>query len=210
LKPQGPESSKQPNLFGQGVKTMKAAIYARVSRTDQKTLPMQIQTLKRYAKSRGWGVVLEVTDTASGASDRPRRDEILSAARRRDIDAVLVWKLDRWGRSLIDLMSSLRELTELGVGFVSMTEALDLTTTTGRAMSGMLAIFADYEREILRERVRMGMAQARLVGRMPGRPKTAALKSAEVRRLRSEGRSPSEIARRLGISRTSVRRLLAV
>lgn len=188
---------------------MKAAIYARVSKQDQKTLPMQIDTMKRYAKSRGWRVVIEVRDTASGASDRPRRDEILRAARRRDIDAVLVWKLDRWGRSLVDLMATLRELTELGVGFVSVTEALDLTTTTGRAMSGMLAIFADYEREILRERVKMGMAQARLAGRMPGRPQTAALKSADVRRLKADGISPSEIARRLGISRTSVRRFLA-
>jgi len=186
----------------------KAAIYARVSRQDQKTLPMQIQTLKRYAKDRGWRVLIEIRDTASGASDRPRRDEILRAARRREIDAVLVWKLDRWGRSLIDLMASLRELTELGVGFVSVTEALDLTTTTGRAMSGMLAIFADYEREILRERVKMGMAQARLLGRMPGRPLTAALKADEIRSLSAGGNSQSEIARQLGIGRTSVRRLL--
>ena len=169
---------------------------------------MQIQTLKRYAKDRGWSVVIEIKDTASGASDRPRRDEILRAARKRDIDAVLVWKLDRWGRSLIDLMATLRELTELGVGFVSVTEALDLTTTTGRAMSGMLAIFADYEREILRERVKMGMAQARLLGRMPGRPLTAALMVDEIRSLSAGGNSQSEIARQLGIGRTSVRHLL--
>jgi DNA invertase Pin-like site-specific DNA recombinase len=186
----------------------KAAIYARVSTQDQRTLPMQIQTLKRYAKDRGWKVVIEIRDTASGAIDRPRRDEILRAARKREIDTVLVWKLDRWGRSLIDLMASLRELTELGVGFVSVTEALDLTTSTGRAMSGMLAIFADYEREILRERVKMGMAAARLAGRNPGRPMTAALKADEIRTLSAGGNNPSEIARSLGISRTSVRRAL--
>ena len=186
-----------------------AAIYARVSRQDQKTLPMQIQTLRKYAKSRGWRVVMEDRDTASGASDRPRRDEILRAARQREIDAVLVWKLDRWGRSLIDLMATLRELTELGVGFVSITEALDLTTTTGRAMSGMLAIFADYEREILRERVKMGMAQARLAGRVPGRPPTVAHRADEIRDLRVRGVSQSEIARRLSIPRTSVRRILS-
>jgi len=186
----------------------KAAIYARVSTQDQRTLPMQIQTLKRYAKDRGWKVEIEIRDTASGAIDRPRRDEILRAARKREIDTVLVWKLDRWGRSLIDLMASLRELTELGVGFVSVTEALDLTTTTGRAMSGMLAIFADYEREILRERVKMGMAQARLAGRMPGRPPSAALKADEIRTLAVSGDHPAEIARKLGIGRTSVRRIL--
>jgi DNA invertase Pin-like site-specific DNA recombinase len=186
----------------------KAAIYARVSTHDQRTLPIQIQTLKRYAKDRGWKVVIEIRDTASGAIDRPRREEILRAARRREIDAVIVWKLDRWGRSLIDLMASLRELTELGVGFVSVTEALDLTTTTGRAMSGMLAIFADYEREILRERVKMGMAQARLAGRIPGRPLSAALKTDEIRALSSDGETPAKIAAQLGISRTSVRRIL--
>lgn len=186
----------------------KAAIYARVSTQDQRTLPMQIQTLRKYAKDRGWKVVIEIRDTASGAIDRPRRDEILRAARKREIDTVLVWKLDRWGRSLVDLMASLRELTELNVGFVSMTEALDLTTTTGRAMSGMLAIFADYEREILRERVKMGMAQARLAGRVPGRPLTAALKADEIRSLSADGNNPAEIARQLGIGRTSVRRVL--
>ena len=115
----------------------KAAIYARVSTQDQRTLPMQIQTLKRYAKDRGWKVVIEIRDTASGAIDRPHRDEILRAARKREIDTVLVWKLDRWGRSLIDLMASLRELTELGVGFVSVTEALDLELVMHRSRFGI-------------------------------------------------------------------------
>ena len=92
----------------------------------------------------------------------------------------MVWRLDRWGRSVADLMATLRELTELGVGFVSLTEALDLTTPTGRAMAGMLAIFAEFEREILRERVRAGIAQARKEGRPHGRPRTASLKADEV------------------------------
>ena len=96
------------------------------------------------------------------------------AARRREIDVIVVWRLDRWGRSVADLMATLGELTELGVGFVSLTEALDLTTPTGRAMAGMLAIFAEFEREILRERVRAGIAQARKQGRPHGRPRTAA------------------------------------
>ena len=108
-----------------------------------------------------------------------------------------------------DLMMTLRELTDLGVGFVSLTEALDLTTPTGRAMAGMLAVFAEFEREILRERVRAGIAQARNEGRPHGRPPTASLKAAEVHRLKAERVSHSEIARRLGIGRTSVRRILA-
>ena len=90
-----------------------------------------------------------------------------------------------------------------------MTEALDLTTSTGRAMAGMVAVFAEFEREILCERVRAGIAQARKEGRSHGRPRTASLKADEVRRLKAERFSPAEIARRLGIGRTSVRRILA-
>ena len=97
----------------------------------------------------------------------------------------------------------------MGVGFVSLTEALDLTTPSGRAMAGMLAIFAEFEREILRERVRAGIAQARKEGRPHGRPRTARLKADQVIRLKAESVSQSEIARRLGIGRTSVRRVLA-
>src|SRR5947209_1578914 len=114
-----------------------------------------------YIKGRGWDLVGQVKDVGSGAKERPGREGLLKAARRRELDAVVVWRLDRWGRSLPDLVVTLRDLTELGVGFVSLTEALDLTTPTGRAMTGMLAVFAEFEREILRERVRAGLAQAR-------------------------------------------------
>ncbi len=99
---------------------------------------------------------------------------------------MVVWRLDRWGRSVADLMLTLGELTELGVGFVSLTEALDLTTSTGRAMAGLLAVFAEFEREILRERVRAGIAQARREGRPHGRPRTASLKAAEIHLLGAE------------------------
>ncbi len=121
---------------------------------------------------------------------------------------IVVWRPDRWGRSAADLMATLRELTELGVGFPSLTDALDLTTPSGRAMAGMLAIFAEFEREILRERVRAGIARAREQGRPHGRPRTAALKADEVLRLKADRLNHSEIARRLGIGRTSVRRIL--
>jgi putative DNA-invertase from lambdoid prophage Rac len=92
---------------------------------------------------------------------------------------------------------------------VSWTEALDLTTPSGRAMAEMLAVFAEFEREILRERVRAGIAQARKEGRPHGRPRTASLKAEEVIRLKAESYSHSEIARQLGIGRASVRRILA-
>jgi putative DNA-invertase from lambdoid prophage Rac len=108
-----------------------------------------------------------------------------------------------------DLLATLQELEHLGVGFVSLTEALDLTTPAGRAMAGLLAIFAEFEKEILRERTRAGLAQARQNGKRLGRPMTAGLQAADIRKLHRGGISKSEIARRLKIGRTSVRRILA-
>jgi putative DNA-invertase from lambdoid prophage Rac len=114
----------------------------------------------------------------------------------------------RWGRSVADLMFTLKELQELNVGFVSLTEVLDLTTPTGRAMAGLLAVFAEFEREILRERVKAGIAHARKAGKPHGRPRLAVSKELQIRRLYAQGMSQSAIARRLGIGRTSVRRIL--
>jgi DNA invertase Pin-like site-specific DNA recombinase len=188
---------------------MRAALYARVSTHEQQTLGLQVEAMAAYINGRGWDLVSQVRDVGSGAKQRSGREALLKAARRREVDVVVVWRLDRWGRSLPDLVVTLRELAELGVGFVSLTEALDLTTPTGRAMAGMVAVFAEFEREVLRERVRAGIAQARREGRPHGRPRTASLKAAAVRRLKDEQVSHSEIARRLGIGRTSVRRILA-
>jgi putative DNA-invertase from lambdoid prophage Rac len=188
---------------------LRAALYARVSTHDQQTLRLQTGSMKSYVKDRGWSVVKQVEDIGSGAKDRPGREALMRSARRCELDAVIVWRLDRWGRSLADLVVTLRELTELDVRFVSLTEALDLATPSGRAMAGLLSVFAEFEREILSERVRAGIAQARREGRPHGRPRTAALKADEVIRLKAKRMSHSEIARRLGIGRTSVRRILA-
>jgi putative DNA-invertase from lambdoid prophage Rac len=189
---------------------MRAGLYARVSTHDQQTLGIQVDSMIAYIEDRGWLVVKRVEDVGSGAKERGGRDALVKAARRREVDVIVVWRLDRWGRSVADLMTTLRELTDLGVGFVSLTEALDLTTPTGRAMAGMLAVFAEFEREILRERVKAGIAQARKEGRPHGCPRTASLMAEEVRRLKAERVNHSEIARRLGIGRTSVRRILTV
>jgi DNA invertase Pin-like site-specific DNA recombinase len=170
---------------------------------------MQNRAMRAYAARRGWTIALQVREVGSGAVQREAREKLLEAARRREIDVVLVWRLDRWGRSVTDLLATLQELEHLGVGFVSLTEALDLTTPTGRAIAALLAVFAEFEREILRERVRAGLAEARLNGTRLGRPATAAKKAAEVRKLHHAGISKAEIARRLDIGRTSVRRILA-
>ena len=188
---------------------MKVALYARVSTHDQQTLKLQLEAMRRYARARRWKVALEVKDIGSGARERPKREEILKAARRRDIDCVIVWKLDRWGRSLPDLVGTIRELADLSIIFVSLTEAIDLSTPSGRAMVGFLSVFAEFERDLLKERVKAGLAQARKEGRIGGRPKTAALQSVEARRLFARGVPKAEIARQLKIGRTSVRRILA-
>lgn len=148
-------------------------------------------------------------EVSSGTSQRELRERVLDAARRREIDVVLVWRLDRWGRSVTDLLATLQELDHLGVSFVSLTEALDLTTPAGRAMAGLLAVFAAFEREILEERVRAGLAHARQNGKRLGRPLTAALYAGQVRKLFCSGVSKAEIARWLKIGRTSVRRIIS-
>ena len=188
---------------------LRVGLYARVSTHDQQTLPLQIRALREYAAKRGWTIVVQIKEVGSGASQRELRQALLAAARRREIDVVIVWRLDRWGRSVADLVSTLQELQHLGVGFVSLTEALDLTTPAGRAMAGLLAVFAEFEREILRERVRAGLAHARLNGKRLGRPPSVVQKSTDARKLYRQGISKSEIARQLQIGRTSVRRLLA-
>src|ERR1017187_1342492 len=186
---------KQPKMF-------RAGLYTRVSTNDQQTIPLQIRALREYAARRGSTIALQVKEVGFGASQRQLREKLLEAAPRREIDVVLVWRLDRWGRSVADLLAKLQELDHLGVGFVSLTEALDLSTPAGRAMAGLLAVFAECERDILRERVRAGLDHARQTGKRLGRPATAAL------HVYHAGVRKAEIARRLRIGRTSVRRIL--
>src|SRR5579863_1962411 len=171
---------------------LRVGLYARVSTHDQQTLPLQIRALRESAAKRGWIIAAQIKEVGSGAAQREMREALLAAARRREIDVV----------------STLQELQHLGVGFVSLTEALDLTTPAGRAMAGLLAVFAEFEREILRERVRAGLAHARLNGKRLGRPPSVVHKAIQTRKLYRQGISKSEIARTLNIGRTSVRRLL--
>src|SRR6202521_6000237 len=205
------DRAKSERVFGHGQKRPKmfrAGLYARVSTNDQQTVPLQIRALREYAARRGWTIAMQVKEVGSGATQRQMREKLMEAARRREIDVVLVWRLDRWGRSVTDLLATLQELEHLGVGFVSLTEALDLTTPAGRAMAGLLAVLAAFEREILGERTRAGLAQARQHGKRLGRPATAVAHAAEIRRLHRAGVAKAEIARRLRVGRTSVRRIL--
>ncbi len=205
------KTPKPGRVFGQRqepAKMFRAGLYARVSTHDQQTLSLQIRAMREYAAKRGWEIAVQVKEVGSGAAERELREKLMAAARRREIDAVVVWRLDRWGRSLADLVTTLEELAKLSVGFVSLTEALDLTTPTGRAMAGLLSVFAQFENEILRERIRAGIAEARLQGKHLGRPVTVGKMGGQIRKLHRAGVSKAEIARRLGIGRTSVRRIL--
>jgi predicted site-specific integrase-resolvase len=124
-KPQKKPRVSNPNrkgVFGQRGKTPRVGLYARVSTHDQQTLPMQLSAMRTYARKRSWTVAVEVKDVGSGATTRPLREKLIETARRREIDLVLVWRLDRWGRSLVDLVTTLQELTALEVGFVSLSE----------------------------------------------------------------------------------------
>ena len=186
----------------------RAGLYARVSTSDQQTLPLQITAMTEYAERRGWTVVTAVQDVNGGTRQRPKREELIQKARRRQLDVIVVWRLDRWGRSLSDVLQSLQELRALKVDFVSLTEGLDFTTPAGRAMAAMLGIFAEFERDVLRERVRAGLAHAKAKGRTLGRPATASKKAEKIRELAAEGLNKNQIAKRLHIGRASVYRAL--
>ena len=195
-----------PTSFNKEI--MRAVIYARVSTHDQNTIPMQVKKCREYAKARNWTVSHVMKDIASGAKQKPQRDDILKLARKREIDIVIVWKLDRWGRSTADVVSSLQELQELNVKFISITEALDFTTAMGRAMSGLLSVFAEFERELIRERVRAGLEQARSRGVRLGRPPLVQLKENEIKAHLKKTKNISETARKFKVSRRSIGRII--
>ena len=204
--------AKSPRVFGHPpprAKTLlRVGLYARVSTQDQQTIPLQTRAMRQYATRRGWTIALQVKEIGSGASQRERREQLLEAARRREIDVVLVWRLDRWGRSVTDLLATLQELEHLGVGFVSLTEALDLTTPTGRAMAGLLAVFAEFEREIIKERVNAGLAAARARGVKLGRRPTHPWTAKDVKGLKVRGFGVRAISRELKIPVSSVSAML--
>ena len=189
----------------------RCAIYARVSTAGQQSVPAQIDAMRDYATRRGWTVVMEVSEVGSGAKARPKREAVMVEARRRDIDVIVVAKLDRWGRSLSDLVNSLEELAAIGVGFVSLADSLDMTTPGGRAFAGMLKVFAAFERDLIVDRVRNGLIHAKKhgtrSGKAIGRPATARERSVEVRALRSQGLSLPAIVAKTGLSYGSVHRI---
>lgn len=188
--------------------TIRAGIYARVSTKDQST-DMQVDALKKYCEQRGWTVVHEESETASGANTkRPKREALMLLAKQRKIDAVVVWKLDRWGRSTRDVLNTVEEMKAFGVRFVSVTEAIDAGTPMGQLFLALCAAFAQMERELIKERVKVGVERYREINGEWGRPKSARAKADQVKELYALAWSKAKIAKTIGISRASVIRIL--
>jgi DNA invertase Pin-like site-specific DNA recombinase len=182
----------------------RVAIYARVSTLDQDP-QMQIRELRSYAKIRTFTIVYEFIDHVSGAStDRPELSKLWQAARARKIDTVLVWKFDRFARSTKQLIDALEEFRHLGVDFISITEQIDTSSPMGKAMFTVISAIAEFERSLISERVRSGIAKARAQGKQHGRPKISADTIKEIKRLRKQRKSLNQIAKQLGVSHQTV------
>jgi putative DNA-invertase from lambdoid prophage Rac len=196
------------------MKSEKVGIYARVSTADKGQDPeLQLKDLRQYANARGWKVFGEYVDIGeSGSKDkRPQLDRLLEDARKRRIDGILVWKLDRFGRSLKSLVNTLEELRGLGVQFVSYTENLDFSTPAGRAMANLIGVFAEFERDLIRERVKAGIQNAKNKGIRVGRRPlidTGLLKT--MADMRSKGMPIRKISNALRVSRSLVHKTLKI
>jgi DNA invertase Pin-like site-specific DNA recombinase len=189
---------------------MKAALYARVSTAHNGQNPeVQLRELRDYCERRGWTAAGEFVDVGiSGAKERrPELDRLMAEAHRRRFDAVIVYRYDRFARSLRHLVNALEEFRALGVEFVSLHEGVDTSTPNGRLVFGIFASIAEFERELIRQRVRSGLAAARARGRKLGRP----AKRVDVGRILTldrAGRSLRQIAAEVGCSRSLVHKTL--
>jgi len=183
------------------MKTDRAALYARVSTLAGQSPEMQLLELREYASRRGWQVIEEYVDHGvSGAKEsRPALNRLMADAKSRKFDLIAVWKLDRFGRSVRHLVTALADLEAVGVAFVSLKDNLDLTTPSGRLLFQIVAAMAEFERELIRERVIAGLRNARHKGRKLGRPRVH-VDIAQVASLRNSGASWRTISKRMGIS----------
>jgi putative DNA-invertase from lambdoid prophage Rac len=190
---------------------MRVAIYARVSTVDQ-NCDMQLRELREYAARRGWEIGQEYVDTGWSGSkaSRPQLDKLMRDAAEHRFDGVLVWKLDRFGRSVVNLSHQLEQLRSWGVRFVSTTQGLDTdhSNPTSSLLLHILAAVAEFEREMIRERVKGGMQAAKHRGAKFGRPKVL-FDRAKVVKLRAKGLTERAIAAKMGVGNGTIHRILA-
>jgi DNA invertase Pin-like site-specific DNA recombinase len=179
---------------------MRVALYARVSTLNGQHPEMQLAELREYVSRRGWQIVGEYVDEGiSGSRERrPQLDRLMADAHRRKFVAVLVWKIDRFGRSLRHLVNALADLDAYGVAFVSLRDNLDLSTPSGRLMFQVIGAMSEFEKSLIIERVRAGLRNAVARGVRLGRP-TRIVDAAEIGRLRTSGASWREISQRMRI-----------
>jgi len=180
---------------------MRTAIYARVSTNNGQSPELQIRELREYCERRNWQITHEYVDAGiSGAKEkRPELDRLLADAHRRRFDAVVVWRFDRFARSVSHLLRALEALRSLGIDFISLSEQVDTSTPTGKMVFTVLGAVAELERSLIAERVRAGIRNARAKGRKLGRPRKVSDGNLVVR-LRNEGASWRAIGRKLGVS----------
>ena len=194
----------------------RVALYARVS-TDKQSTENQLRELRDTASRMGWEVVGEFVDQGiSGAKsrkDRPRLDSMLKSVARKEFDVVAAWSVDRLGRSLIDLVQLLQELHSMGVDLYLHQQGINTTTPAGKALFGMMGVFAEFERGMIRERVKSGLARARKNGTKSGnaigRPMVTPEVEDHIRELRAEGLGMLKIAKQAGCGVSVVQRVVA-
>jgi DNA invertase Pin-like site-specific DNA recombinase len=186
---------------------MKAAIYVRVSTNNGQNPEMQLEELRAYCKRRGWEIAGEYADTGiSGSKEhRPALDRLLTNCHKRSVDAVVVYRYDRFARSLRQLVNALEEFRALGIEFVSLHEGVDTSTPNGRLVFGIFASIAEFERELIRDRVRSGLASAKARGKHLGRPRVV-VDADRIATLRGAGTSWAKIGEALGVGEGTVRR----
>lgn len=181
---------------------MKTAIYARVSTGNGAQSPeMQLREIRSYAKRRGWAVTREYIDEGvSGMKEsRPELNKLLKDAHLRRFDAVCVWRFDRFARSVTHLLRALETFKSLGIEFVSLSEAVDTSTPTGKMIFTVLGAVAELERSLIAERVRAGLRNARAKGKILGRPRKS-VNLDQIKRLRAQGASWRAVGTALGVS----------
>ena len=193
-------------------KPKRVALYVRVS-TDGQTTENQRRELRAAVERNGWTITAEYGDHgvsgAKGRRDRPQFDALLRAIARKEFDVVAAWSVDRLGRSLQDLIGFLGDLHSKGIDLYLHQQALDTSTPSGKAMFGMLGVFAEFERSIIQERVKAGLARARAKGQPLGRPRASSMVEAQIRELAAKGMGKVKIARTLGIGVSLTQRVLA-
>jgi DNA invertase Pin-like site-specific DNA recombinase len=188
----------------------RAAIYVRVS-TDRQTVENQLRELRQIAERRGWEVVKEYDDAgisgSKGRNDRPGLDEMLKDAQRRRFDVVMAWAIDRLGRSLIDLLGTIQQLESCGVDLYLDQQAIDTTTPTGRLMFQITGAFAEFERSMIRQRIRAGLKRAVEAGKQLGRPKIDPALEKRIQTQLRAGKGILATAKALGVGTSTVQRI---